>query len=230
MISLLDVSKRYKNGHLALDGVSMEIGAGEFVFLCGQSGAGKSTLIRLLFREEVATSGQLIVNNRNLMRIKRRDLLKHRREMGIVFQDYRLLPKKNVFENVAYAMEVTESRKREIARRVPEVLDLVGLSDKAENFPSQLSGGEQQRVAIARALVNRPAILVADEPTGNLDPQNSEELMEVLARVNDRGTTVVMATHAKDIVNAMKRRVIMLDHGKVVYDEKEGGYYEASLL
>ena len=206
MISLLDVSKRYKNGHLALDNVSMEIEAGEFVFLCGQSGAGKSTLIRLLFREEVATSGQLIVNNRNLMRIKRRDLLKHRREMGIVFQDYRLLPKKNVFDNVAYAMQVTESRKREIARRVPEVLELVGLSDKGENFPSQLSGGEQQRVAIARALVNRPAILVADEPTGNLDPQNSDELMEVLIRINDRGTTVVMATHAKDIVNAMKKR------------------------
>ncbi|HIZ77519.1 MAG TPA: cell division ATP-binding protein FtsE [Firmicutes bacterium] len=230
MISLLDVSKRYKNGHLALDNVSMEIEAGEFVFLCGQSGAGKSTLIRLLFREEVATSGQLIVNNRNLMRIKRRDLLKHRREMGIVFQDYRLLPKKNVFDNVAYAMQVTESRKREIARRVPEVLELVGLSDKGENFPSQLSGGEQQRVAIARALVNRPAILVADEPTGNLDPQNSDELMEVLIRINDRGTTVVMATHAKDIVNAMKKRVIMLDHGKVVYDEKEGGYHEAPLL
>lgn len=230
MISLLDVSKRYKNGHLALDNVSMEIEAGEFVFLCGQSGAGKSTLIRLLFREEVATSGQLIVNNRNLMCIKRRDLLKHRREMGIVFQDYRLLPKKNVFDNVAYAMQVTESRKREIARRVPEVLELVGLSDKGENFPSQLSGGEQQRVAIARALVNRPAILVADEPTGNLDPQNSDELMEVLIRINDRGTTVVMATHAKDIVNAMKKRVIMLDHGKVVYDEKEGGYHEAPLL
>ncbi len=230
MISLLDVSKRYKNGHLALDNVSMEIEAGEFVFLCGQSGAGKSTLIRLLFREEVATSGQLIVNNRNLMRIKRRDLLKHRREMGIVFQDYRLLPKKNVFDNVAYAMQVTESRKREIARRVPEVLELVGLSDKGENFPSQLSGGEQQRVAIARALVNRPAILVADEPTGNLDPQNSDELMEVLIRINDQGTTVVMATHAKDIVNAMKKRVIMLDHGKVVYDEKEGGYHEAPLL
>ena len=164
------------------------------------------------------------------MRIKRRDLLKHRREMGIVFQDYRLLPKKNVFDNVAYAMQVTESRKREIARRVPEVLELVGLSDKWENFPSQLSGGEQQRVAIARALVNRPAILVADEPTGNLDPQNSDELMEVLIRINDRGTTVVMATHAKDIVNAMKKRVIMLDHGKVVYDEKEGGYHEAPLL
>ena len=164
------------------------------------------------------------------MRIKRRDLLKHRREMGIVFQDYRLLPKKNVFDNVAYAMQVTESRKREIARRVPEVLELVGLSDKWENFPSQLSGGEQQRVAIARALVNRPAILVADEPTGNLDPQNSDELMEVLIRINDQGTTVVMATHAKDIVNAMKKRVIMLDHGKVVYDEKEGGYHEAPLL
>ncbi len=230
MISLLDVSKRYKNGHLALDNVSMEIDTGEFVFLCGQSGAGKSTLIRLLFHEETVTSGKLIVNNRNLVRIKRRDLLKHRREMGIVFQDYRLLPKKNVFENVAYAMQVTECKRKDIAERVPEVLELVGLSDKEQSFPSQLSGGEQQRVAIARALVNRPAILVADEPTGNLDPQNSDELMEVLARINDRGTTIVMATHAKDIVNAMKKRVIMLDHGKVIYDEKEGGYYEASLL
>lgn len=230
MISLLDVSKRYKNGHLALDKVSMEIGEGEFVFLCGQSGAGKSTLIRLLFREEAITSGCLIVNNRNLARIKRRDLLKHRREMGIVFQDYRLLPKKNVFENVAYAMEVTECKRKDIAVRVPEVLELVGLADKEQSFPSQLSGGEQQRVAIARALVNRPSILVADEPTGNLDPLNSEGLMEVLVRVNDRGTTVVMATHAKDIVNEMKKRVIMLDQGQVIYDEKEGGYYEASLL
>ena len=230
MISLLDVTKRYKNGHLALDGINMEVDPGEFVFICGQSGAGKSTLIRLLFREEAATSGTVIVNDRNLVRIRRRDLLRHRREMGMVFQDYRLLPKKNVFENVAYAMEVTEHPKKEIRERVPEILELVGLADKAQNFPSELSGGEQQRTAIARALVNSPAILIADEPTGNLDPQNSLELMDVLARINDHGTTVLMATHAKDIVNDMKKRVIMLDSGKIVYDEKEGGYHEASLL
>ena len=230
MISLLDVTKRYKNGHLALDGINMEVDPGEFVFICGQSGAGKSTLIRLLFREEAATSGTVIVNDRNLVRIRRRDLLRHRREMGMVFQDHRLLPKKNVFENVAYAMEVTEHPKKEIRERVPEILELVGLADKAQNFPSELSGGEQQRTAIARALVNSPAILIADEPTGNLDPQNSLELMDVLARINDHGTTVLMATHAKDIVNDMKKRVIMLDSGKIVYDEKEGGYHEASLL
>lgn len=230
MISLLDVSKRYKSGQLALDNVSMEIEAGEFVFLCGQSGAGKSTLIRLLFHEETVTSGEIIVNNRNLNRIKRRDLLRHRREMGMIFQDYRLLPKKNVYENVAYAMQVTEKKRRDIAVRVPEILEVVGLDDRADSFPNELSGGEQQRVAIARALVNRPSILVADEPTGNLDPQNSMELMEVLNQVNQRGTTIIMATHAKDIVNAMGKRVIMLNQGQVVYDREEGVYDETALL
>ncbi|MDO4542866.1 MAG: cell division ATP-binding protein FtsE [Bacillota bacterium] len=230
MISLLDVSKRYKNGQLALDNVSMEIKAGEFVFLCGQSGAGKSTLIRLLFHEETVTSGEIIVNNRNLNRIKRRDLLKHRREMGMIFQDYRLLPKKNVYENVAYAMQVTEQKRRDIALRVPEILEVVGLDDRANSFPSELSGGEQQRVAIARALVNRPSILVADEPTGNLDPQNSVELMEVLNQVNKRGTTIIMATHAKDIVNSMGKRVIMLHQGRVAYDREKGAYDETALL
>ncbi len=230
MISLLDVSKRYKNGQLALDNVSMEIESGEFVFLCGQSGAGKSTLIRLLFHEETVTSGEIIVNNRNLNRIKRRDLLKHRREMGMIFQDYRLLPKKNVYENVAYAMQVTEQKRRDIAVRVPEILEVVGLDDRADSFPSELSGGEQQRVAIARALVNRPSILVADEPTGNLDPQNSIELMEVLNQVNQRGTTIIMATHAKDLVNAMGKRVIMLNQGQVAYDREKGVYDETALL
>lgn len=230
MISLLDVTKRYKNGHLAINGISMDVEPGEFVFICGQSGVGKSTLIRLLFREDVATSGTIIVNNRNLSKIRRRDLIRHRREMGLVFQDYRLLPKKNVFENVAYAMEVTEQPKRDIRVRVPEVLELVGLADQARQFPSELSGGEQQRTAVARALVNRPSILIADEPTGNLDPQNSQELMAVFSRINEQGTTVLMATHAKDIVNTMRKRVIMLDAGQVIYDEEEGGYYEASLI
>ena len=230
MISLLDVSKKYKNGQLALDNISMEIEAGEFVFLCGQSGAGKSTLIRLLFREEAVSHGEIIVNNRNLVRMKRRDLLKHRREMGMIFQDYRLLPKKSVYENVAYAMEVTEQTRTEIAIRVPEILEIVGLSDKADSFPNELSGGEQQRVAIARALVNQPSILVADEPTGNLDPQNSLELMDILTRINERGTTIIMATHANDIVNQMQKRVIMLNQGQITYDEEKGVYDEAALL
>ncbi len=230
MISLLDVTKIYKDGHLALDKISIEIEQGEFVFVCGQSGAGKSTLIRLLFREEAVSSGEIIINNRSLVRIKRRDLLKHRREMGMVFQDYRLLPKKNVYENVAFAMEATEHKKSDIISRVPEVLEMVGLGDKLKNFPSQLSGGEQQRTAIARALVNQPSILIADEPTGNLDPQNSVELMDVFRKINDGGTTVIMATHAKDIVNEMKKRVVMLDKGTIVYDEREGEYNEVAIL
>ena len=230
MISLQGVSKKYDNGHLALDNVSMEIEAGEFVFLCGASGAGKSTLIRLLFREDVATDGKIMVNDRNLRKLKRRDLLKHRRSIGMVFQDYRLLPKKNVYDNVAYAMEVTECKGKDIKKRVPEILEVVGLADKAQSFPSELSGGEQQRVAIARALVNRPSILIADEPTGNLDPQNAWELMDVLDRINEKGTTVVMATHAKDIVDQMKKRVIMLSDGHIVYDEAEGGYHEITVL
>lgn len=230
MINLQGVSKRYHKGALALDNVTMEIEPGEFVFLCGASGAGKSTLIRLLFREETVSEGKIIVNGRDLRKIKRRELLKHRRAMGMVFQDYRLLPKKNVYDNVAYAMEVTESKRKDIKMRVPEILEVVGLSHKASSFPSELSGGEQQRVAIARALVNRPAILIADEPTGNLDPQNAYELMDVLQTINDKGTTVVMATHAKDIVDSMKKRVIMLSEGQIVYDEMEGGYHEVTLL
>lgn len=230
MISLKGVSKKYQNGHLALDNISMEIESGEFVFLCGASGAGKSTLIGLLLREIAVSDGKITVNGRNLRKIKRRDLLKHRRSIGMVFQDYRLLPKKNVFDNVAYAMEVTECKRRDIKKRVPEILEVVGLSDKAQSFPSELSGGEQQRVAIARALVNRPDILIADEPTGNLDPQNADELMDVLSRINEKGTTIVMATHAKDIVDRMKKRVIMLDGGKIVYDEAEGGYHEVTVL
>ena len=230
MISLRGVSKKYDNGQLALDNISMEIEAGEFVFLCGASGAGKSTLIRLLFREDIATDGKIIVNGRNLRKLKRRDLLRHRRSMGLVFQDYRLLPKKTVFANVAYAMEVTECKRKDIKKRVPEILEVVGLADKADSFPSELSGGEQQRVAIARALVNRPAILIADEPTGNLDPQNARELMDVLQLINEKGTTVVMATHAQDIVDEMKKRVIMLHEGKVVYDREEGGYDEVTLV
>ncbi|MBQ6809876.1 MAG: ATP-binding cassette domain-containing protein, partial [Firmicutes bacterium] len=169
-------------------------------------------------------------NDRNLRKLKRRDLLKHRRSIGMVFQDFRLLPKKNVYDNVAYAMEVTECKSKDIKKRVPEILEVVGLADKAQSFPSELSGGEQQRVAIARALVNRPSILIADEPTGNLDPQNAWELMDVLERINEKGTTIVMATHAKDIVDKMKKRVIMLSDGHIVYDEAEGGYHEITVL
>ncbi len=225
MIRLDNVSKVYPAGaRPALEHVSMAIDKGEFVFLIGPSGSGKTTVLRLLLREEVADDGTVSVNGRNLNKLARRKVPDLRRRIGCVFQDFRLLPKKNVYENVAFALEVINRSPKIIKRTVPEVLDLVGLTGKAQRLPHELSGGEQQRVAIARAFVNRPLVLLADEPTGNLDPDTSHDIMSLLERINRTGTTVVMATHDNNIVDAMRRRVIELDLGKVVRDQARGVY------
>ncbi|KHO63107.1 MULTISPECIES: cell division ATP-binding protein FtsE [Thermoanaerobacter] len=224
MIKFINVSKRYNKDIIALSNISFEIESGEFVFIVGPSGAGKSTLIKLLLKEEEPTSGSIIINKKDITKIKKREIPYLRRNMGVVFQDFRLLPNKTVFENVAFAMEVVGASPKEIRRRVPMVLSLVGLSDKADNYPQQLSGGEQQRVSLARAIVNEPSILIADEPTGNLDPDTSWEIVKLISEINKRGTTVVMATHAKDIVDAMKKRVIALEKGNIVRDEARGVY------
>jgi cell division transport system ATP-binding protein len=208
----------------ALDTVSVEIDKGEFVFLIGPSGSGKSTVLRLLLREEKPTTGLVYVDGRNLSRLPGRKVPELRRKIGCVFQDFRLLPKKTVYDNVAFALEVINKSQRAIKRTVPEVLDLVGLDGKAYRHPHELSGGEQQRVAIARAFVNRPLVLLADEPTGNLDPDTSQGIMRLLERINRTGTTVLMATHDNNIVDAMRRRVIELDFGKVVRDQARGVY------
>jgi cell division transport system ATP-binding protein len=214
----------YPNGKVALADVNVSIPAGDFVFLVGPSGAGKSTFIRLLIREQLPTSGRVVVAGRDLSRLRRRDVPKLRRRIGIVFQDFRLLPGKTVFENVAFALEVTGAPGGEIRRRVPQLLSLVGLQDHADHLPTQLSGGEQQRVAIARALVHDPAMLIADEPTGNLDPVTSWEIIQLLIQINALGTTVLMATHNQEIVNAMRRRVLALEHGTLVRDESGAAY------
>jgi cell division transport system ATP-binding protein len=225
VIRLDDVTKVYPAGaRPALDTVSMQIDKGEFVFLIGQSGSGKTTVLRLLLREEVADSGTVAVNGRNLNKLAKRKIPDLRRKIGCVFQDFRLLPKKSVYENVAFALEVINKAPKTIRRTVPEVLDLVGLTGKAQRLPHELSGGEQQRVAIARAFVNRPLVLLADEPTGNLDPDTSQGIMGLLERINRTGTTVVMATHDNNIVDAMRRRVIELDFGKVIRDQSRGVY------
>ena len=224
MILLSNVSMIYPNGSTALDDISFYIERGEFVFIVGPSGSGKSTLIKLLMHEEVATSGQVIINNDDVAALKRREIPYLRRSMGVVFQDFRLLPKKTVFENVAFAMDIIGASRKEIRKQVPNVLSLVGLSHKAKSYPDELSGGEQQRVALARALVNNPAFLIADEPTGNLNPKAAMEIMDLLDDINKRGTTVIMATHAKDIVDRMKKRVIAIEDGKIVRDETRGGY------
>lgn len=224
MILLSNVSKTYPNGSTALDDVSFFIERGEFVFIVGPSGAGKSTLIKLLMHEETATSGQVIINNKDIGKLKRRQIPYLRRSMGVVFQDFRLLSNKTVYENVAFAMDIIGASKKEIRKQVPNVLSLVGLSHKAKSYPRELSGGEQQRVALARALVNNPAFLIADEPTGNLNPKVAMEIMELLDNINKRGTTIIMATHAKDIVDTMKKRVIAIEEGKIVRDETRGGY------
>lgn len=224
MILLSNVSKVYPNGSTALDDISFFIERGEFVFIVGSSGSGKSTLIKLLMHEEVATSGQVIINNDDVAELKRREIPYLRRSMGVVFQDFRLLPQKTVYENVAFAMDIIGASRKEIRKQVPNVLSLVGLSHKADSYPSELSGGEQQRVALARALVNNPAFLIADEPTGNLNPKAAMEIMELLDDINKRGTTVIMATHAKDIVDKMKKRVIAIEEGKIVRDETRGEY------
>ena len=225
MIGLQDVSKVYPAGaRPALDCVTMEIEKGEFVFLIGPSGSGKTTVLRLLLREEKADHGTVTVQGRNLNRLPRRKVPDLRRRIGCVFQDFRLLPKKTVYENVSFALEVINKSPKVIRRTVPEVLDLVQLTGKAQRMPNELSGGEQQRVAIARAFVNRPLVLLADEPTGNLDPDTSQGIMSLLERINRTGTTVVMATHDNNIVDAMRRRVIELDLGKIVRDQSRGVY------
>jgi cell division transport system ATP-binding protein len=225
VIQLENVSKIYPAGtRPALDSVSLEVEKGEFIFLIGQSGSGKSTVLRLLLREEKATTGVVTVNGRNLGRLPNRKVPELRRKIGCVFQDFRLLPKKNAYDNVAFALEVINKSPRQIKRTVPEVLDLVGLTGKSKRLPHELSGGEQQRVAIARAFVNRPLLLLADEPTGNLDPDTSQGIMNLLERINRTGTTVVMATHDNNIVDAMRRRVIELDTGKIVRDQSRGVY------
>lgn len=226
MITLENVSKSYAKGQPALNDVSLHIDKGEFVFIVGNSGSGKSTLIKLLLKELEPTSGTIIVNDQNLDKMKRRKVPKYRRGVGVVFQDFRLLKDRNVYENVAFAQRVIERPNRVIKKRVPEILTLVGLAEKYKSFPRELSGGEQQRVALARALVNRPNILLADEPTGNLDPKNSLEIMKLLEEINERGTTVLVVTHNREIVNSFRKRVITMRKGVIVSDEEEGGYLE----
>jgi len=218
------VTKEYSNGTMALKNVNINITKGEFAFIVGQSGSGKSTMLKLILKEEDPSSGEVFVNGYNVSALKRKEIPYLRRSLGTVFQDFRLLPNKTVYENVAFTMQITEALPKEIRRQVPMSLALVGLSKKANVYPRQLSGGEQQRVALARALVNNPPLLIADEPTGNLDPETSWEIMKLLSEVNCRGTTVIVATHEKSIVDRMKRRVIAIDKGSIVRDQKKGQY------
>lgn len=224
MIHLDGVSKIYDNGCVALSDVTIDIPKGDFVFVVGPSGAGKSTFIKLIFREELPTKGKLTVNGRNVGELDPSEVPYLRRNLGIVFQDYRLLPNKTVYENVAFAMQVIESSRRDIQKRVSHVLDLVGLRNKAKNFPGELSGGEQQRIAIARAIVNNPVVVIADEPTGNLDPETSWGIMKIFERINRDGTTIVMATHDKTVVDAMKKRVIAIEKSRIARDQVKGVY------
>lgn len=224
MIKLKNVSKVYNNNHIALSNINIDIEKGEFVFLVGPSGAGKSTFIKLLLKEIDVTSGQINVNGQQVNTLKRKEVPYYRRSLGVVFQDFRLLTEKTVYENVAFAMKIVEANPKDIKKRVSQVLSLVGLASKANQYPNQLSGGEQQRIALARALANNPKILICDEPTGNLDPETSWDIMELLKEINKSGTTIVMATHAKEIVNKMKKRVIAIEKGVVVRDQQRGVY------
>jgi cell division transport system ATP-binding protein len=224
VIVLHNVCKTYPNGVQALTDVELQIPERDFVFLVGPSGAGKSTFIRLLIREELPTSGRVFIDGQDLARLRRRDVPHLRRKVSVIFQDFKLLPHKTVFENVAFALEVSGYSRADVRTMVPETLDLVGLSDKADRYPSLLSGGEQQRVAIARALVRRPSILVADEPTGNLDPDTAAQTVQLLVRVNALGTTIVFATHNSELVNTMRRRVVALEAGRIVRDQSDAGY------
>ena len=233
MIDLIDVSKSYGQGLPAVNHANLHVDKGEFVFIVGNSGSGKSTLIKLLLKELDSTSGTTIVSGEKLEGMKHRRVAKYRRKLGVVFQDFRLLKDRDVYENVAFAQRVVNRPTRVIRKRVPEVLQEVGLAGKYKAYPDELSGGEQQRVALARAIVNRPDILLADEPTGNLDskatkdPKTSEEIMKLLEEINERGTTVLVVTHNKEIVNSMKKRVLTMHNGVIISDEKEGEYYEA---
>ncbi|KXG77294.1 Cell division ATP-binding protein FtsE [Fervidicola ferrireducens] len=224
IIEMVGVSKIYPGGCVALRDINVKIEKGEFVFLVGPTGAGKSTFLKLLFREELPTRGQIFINGKNITRLKPKEVPYLRRRLGVVFQDFRLLPQKTVYENVAFAMEVIEASPREIRRRVPKVIEMVGLSHKMNSRPHELSGGEQQRAALARALVNNPDVIIADEPTGNLDPDTSWEIMKLLDEINKKGTTLIVATHAKELVDAMKKRVLQLEDGRLVRDEERGVY------
>ena len=226
MLEFIEVNKTYTNDVCALKNLSFKIEDGEFVFLIGASGAGKTSIIKMLLREIKPTSGQIIVDNVNIVELRKRKIPQLRRTMGVVFQDFRLLEGKTVFDNIKYPLQILGVSKKEINERVTELLELVGLSDRANAFPNQLSGGEQQRICIARAIVNKPKYLIADEPTGNLDPNTSEEIMRALLDVNASGTTVIVSTHDKDIVNKLKKRVISMNHGEMVNDEEHGGYFD----
>ena len=222
MLIMNDVSKVYPGGSVALQDVNVHIEPGEFVFVVGPSGAGKSTFIKMLFREVLPTTGSIFVNGMDILALSPKEIPFMRRQLGIIFQDYRLLPDRTVFENVAFAMQVIEAPHRKIRRQVNNVLDLVGLRHRSNAYPNELSGGEQQRIAIARAIVNDPVFVIADEPTGNLDPETSWDIMEIFKEINSAGTTIVMATHDKDVVDAMGKRVIAIEQGRIVRDEKEG--------
>ena len=224
MIEFKNVSKKYSTGVEAVHNANFKINKGDFTFLVGTSGSGKSTLIKLILKEEKPSEGTIIINGKDTTFLKQSRVPYLRRSMGVVFQDFRLLPDKTVYENVAFAMYIVKASPRHIRRQVPMVLSLVGLSEKAKMYPNELSGGEQQRVALARALVNNPSMIIADEPTGNLDPETAWDIMTLLNEINMRGTTVVMATHAKDIVDKMKKRVIEIEKGIIIRDDKKGGY------
>ena len=224
MIQMSNVIKKYPNGVVATNGISVNIKQGEFVYVVGPSGAGKSTFIKLMYREEKPTSGEIIVAGINLATLKNARVPYLRRQLGVVFQDFKLLPRLTVYENVAFALEVIEEQPNVIRKRVMEVLELVGLKHKVRMLPSELSGGEQQRVSIARSIVNRPKVLIADEPTGNLDPETSWEIMNIFEEINRQGTTIVMATHNREIVNTIRKRVIAIEGGMIVRDEYGGDY------
>jgi cell division transport system ATP-binding protein len=228
MIEMKDVYKQYSNGVMAANGLNVHIKQGEFVYVVGPSGAGKSTFIKMMYREERPSKGDIIVNSINLAKLKNSRVPYLRRNVGVVFQDFKLLPSLTIYENIAFALEVIEEHPKQIKKRVMEVLDLVGLKHKARMLPNELSGGEQQRVSIARSIVNTPKLVIADEPTGNLDPETSWDIMNILEDISNRGTTVIMATHNREIVNTIKHRVIAIENGRIVRDEQRGDYgYES---
>lgn len=224
MIEFLGVSKKYDHGVTALDNINLKIEKGEFVFLVGPSGSGKTTFLKLMIKEEDATSGKILIDSTDVTKMKQKEIPYLRRKIGFVFQDFRLLYDRTVAENITFALRVIEASEREIKNQLKSVLEMVGLSGKENFYPNQLSGGEQQRIALARALATKPPIIIADEPTGNLDPATADDIFKTLLEINSRGTTVIVVTHAKDVVNKISKRVIALDHGKIVKDDQRGGY------